>query len=273
VGSSLKTCTTPRSRELVDLGLIYECDVIKEVATPARSTIKMTLTAPGCGMGEILVQDVREKVQIVPTGGAGQRRAGVRSPMESAHDVRGGSSADGNNVTTAVTRRVTLLRAWRGAGARQLSGDFERCVTRHGANAGACDRRTNPAGETSSFRSHLVSPAERAWSTAEIVAARASSMRSSFNARRRALPRRIPEDLEVLAGAIHRSVNILMLGAQSGLEPAREPLDRSRTPTRAGAPRPAYRVVVPHGSGSTLQPRNGGRLRPDDPESSIDFDL
>jgi metal-sulfur cluster biosynthetic enzyme len=27
----------------------------------------MTLTAPGCGMGEILVQDVREKVQIVPT--------------------------------------------------------------------------------------------------------------------------------------------------------------------------------------------------------------
>jgi metal-sulfur cluster biosynthetic enzyme len=29
--------------------------------------IKMTLTAPGCGMGEILVQDVRDKVQIVPT--------------------------------------------------------------------------------------------------------------------------------------------------------------------------------------------------------------
>ena len=27
----------------------------------------MTLTAPGCGMGEILVQDVRSKVQIVPT--------------------------------------------------------------------------------------------------------------------------------------------------------------------------------------------------------------
>ena len=29
--------------------------------------IKMTLTAPGCGMGEVLVQDVRDKVQIVPT--------------------------------------------------------------------------------------------------------------------------------------------------------------------------------------------------------------
>ena len=27
----------------------------------------MTLTAPGCGMGEILVQDVRDKVAIIPT--------------------------------------------------------------------------------------------------------------------------------------------------------------------------------------------------------------
>jgi metal-sulfur cluster biosynthetic enzyme len=27
----------------------------------------MTLTAPGCGMGEVLVQDVRDKVEIVPT--------------------------------------------------------------------------------------------------------------------------------------------------------------------------------------------------------------
>ena len=27
----------------------------------------MTLTAPGCGMGEILVQDVREKVEVIPT--------------------------------------------------------------------------------------------------------------------------------------------------------------------------------------------------------------
>jgi metal-sulfur cluster biosynthetic enzyme len=27
----------------------------------------MTLTAPGCGMGEVLVQDVREKVELIPT--------------------------------------------------------------------------------------------------------------------------------------------------------------------------------------------------------------
>jgi len=29
--------------------------------------IKMTLTAPGCGMGEVLVQDVKDKVEMVPT--------------------------------------------------------------------------------------------------------------------------------------------------------------------------------------------------------------
>jgi metal-sulfur cluster biosynthetic enzyme len=27
----------------------------------------MTLTAPGCGMGDILVQDVKEKVELIPT--------------------------------------------------------------------------------------------------------------------------------------------------------------------------------------------------------------
>jgi metal-sulfur cluster biosynthetic enzyme len=29
--------------------------------------VKMTLTAPGCGMGDVLVQDVRDKVEIIPT--------------------------------------------------------------------------------------------------------------------------------------------------------------------------------------------------------------
>jgi metal-sulfur cluster biosynthetic enzyme len=29
--------------------------------------VKMTLTAPGCGMGEVLVQDVKEKLEVIPT--------------------------------------------------------------------------------------------------------------------------------------------------------------------------------------------------------------
>jgi metal-sulfur cluster biosynthetic enzyme len=29
--------------------------------------VTMTLTAPGCGMGDVLVADVREKVELIPT--------------------------------------------------------------------------------------------------------------------------------------------------------------------------------------------------------------
>jgi len=63
----MKSCYDPEIPvNIVDLGLVYECDV-----TPGDKgrvvSVKMTLTAPGCGMGEVLVQDVREKVEAIPT--------------------------------------------------------------------------------------------------------------------------------------------------------------------------------------------------------------
>ena len=68
IWSQLKTCFDPEIPvNIVDLGLIYECDVVKNADETRSVDIKMTLTAPGCGMGEVLVQDVREKVEIVPT--------------------------------------------------------------------------------------------------------------------------------------------------------------------------------------------------------------
>jgi probable FeS assembly SUF system protein SufT len=68
VWKQLKTCFDPEIPvNIVDLGLIYECDVIKNDDATRTVDIKMTLTAPGCGMGEVLVQDVRDKVEIVPT--------------------------------------------------------------------------------------------------------------------------------------------------------------------------------------------------------------
>jgi probable FeS assembly SUF system protein SufT len=68
VWQQLKTCYDPEIPvNIVDLGLVYECDVSKNEDSTRNVDIKMTLTAPGCGMGEILVQDVRDKVQIVPT--------------------------------------------------------------------------------------------------------------------------------------------------------------------------------------------------------------
>jgi probable FeS assembly SUF system protein SufT len=68
IWNQLKTCFDPEIPvNIVDLGLIYECDVVKNADETRSVDIKMTLTAPGCGMGEVLVQDVREKVEIVPT--------------------------------------------------------------------------------------------------------------------------------------------------------------------------------------------------------------
>ena len=52
---------------IVDLGLIYRCE-IKPLGSGQRSVeVDMTLTAPGCGMGEILVQDAQEKIGVIPT--------------------------------------------------------------------------------------------------------------------------------------------------------------------------------------------------------------
>jgi probable FeS assembly SUF system protein SufT len=68
IWAQLKTCYDPEIPvNIVDLGLIYECDVSRNEDATRNVDIKMTLTAPGCGMGEVLVQDVRDKVQLVPT--------------------------------------------------------------------------------------------------------------------------------------------------------------------------------------------------------------
>ena len=52
---------------IVDLGLIYRCDVTSLPDAQRRVDVDMTLTAPGCGMGEILVQDAQEKIAVIPT--------------------------------------------------------------------------------------------------------------------------------------------------------------------------------------------------------------
>lgn len=68
VWDQLRTCYDPEIPiNIVELGLIYDCQ-INPLGDGAgnRVDIVMTLTAPGCGMGEILVQDVRAKLEEVP---------------------------------------------------------------------------------------------------------------------------------------------------------------------------------------------------------------
>jgi probable FeS assembly SUF system protein SufT len=50
---------------IVELGLVYECDVT-EAEGKFNVSIKMTLTAPGCGMGDVLVSDARTKIKLIP---------------------------------------------------------------------------------------------------------------------------------------------------------------------------------------------------------------
>jgi probable FeS assembly SUF system protein SufT len=68
VWQQLRTCYDPEIPiNIVELGLVYECKVEPAESGQRVAKVKMTLTAPGCGMGEILTQDVREKIEQIPT--------------------------------------------------------------------------------------------------------------------------------------------------------------------------------------------------------------
>jgi metal-sulfur cluster biosynthetic enzyme len=51
---------------IVDLGLVYDCQVLKSPESGTRVEVKMTLTAPGCGMGPAIAQDARSKILTIP---------------------------------------------------------------------------------------------------------------------------------------------------------------------------------------------------------------
>jgi probable FeS assembly SUF system protein SufT len=68
VWSQLRTCFDPEIPfNIVDLGLVYEANLRHREDGQREVDVKMTLTAPGCGMGEILVDDVRSKLEMIPT--------------------------------------------------------------------------------------------------------------------------------------------------------------------------------------------------------------
>ena len=62
----LKTVFDPEIPvNVVDLGLIYVCDAQPLADGGHRIEIKMSMTAPGCGMGDVLKDDARSRVQMV----------------------------------------------------------------------------------------------------------------------------------------------------------------------------------------------------------------
>ena len=64
VWDQMRTCYDPEIPiNIVDLGLVYQCDLQHNDDGTNTVDIRMTLTAPGCGMDDILVQDVKKKVE------------------------------------------------------------------------------------------------------------------------------------------------------------------------------------------------------------------
>lgn len=68
VWGALKTCFDPEIPvNIVDLGLIYDLAIEKTPAGAHAIEVKMTLTAPGCGMGPVIAEDARQKIAALPS--------------------------------------------------------------------------------------------------------------------------------------------------------------------------------------------------------------
>jgi len=70
VWDQLKTVYDPEIPvNIVDLGLVYSC-LITETNGEHMIDITMSMTAPGCGMGDVLRADIEQKLAGLPTVGA-----------------------------------------------------------------------------------------------------------------------------------------------------------------------------------------------------------
>ena len=68
IWEQIRTCYDPEIPvNIVELGLIYNVELDTDESGERRVSVVMTLTAPGCGMGDILVEDVRSKISLIPT--------------------------------------------------------------------------------------------------------------------------------------------------------------------------------------------------------------
>ncbi len=68
VWAQLRECFDPEIPvNIVDLGLIYSVDFADDESGKGRRvSVKMTLTAPGCGMGPTIARDAEQRILTVP---------------------------------------------------------------------------------------------------------------------------------------------------------------------------------------------------------------
>jgi probable FeS assembly SUF system protein SufT len=71
IWDQMRTCYDPEIPvNIVDLGLVYDTALTPQAEGGTTVEVKMTLTAPGCGMGATIAADVENKIRAVP--GVGQ---------------------------------------------------------------------------------------------------------------------------------------------------------------------------------------------------------
>jgi probable FeS assembly SUF system protein SufT len=67
VWDQLRTCFDPEIPvNIVDLGLVYHCQATPVPEGGNKVEVRFTLTAPGCGMGDILKADMERKIRQLP---------------------------------------------------------------------------------------------------------------------------------------------------------------------------------------------------------------
>lgn len=52
--------------DIVNLGLVYDCEIEEDTEEGTVVSVKMTLTAPGCGMGPVIAADAQAKIMSLP---------------------------------------------------------------------------------------------------------------------------------------------------------------------------------------------------------------
>src|SRR4030095_13167696 len=63
VGDQLRQCYDPEIPvNIVDVGLVYDCSLVQKEGGGTKVEVKMTLTAPGCGMGPAIAHDAQSKI-------------------------------------------------------------------------------------------------------------------------------------------------------------------------------------------------------------------
>ena len=67
VYEALQECYDPEIPvNIVDLGLVYSCEILPFDEHAHKVAIKMAMTAPGCGMADVLKADVQNKIARLP---------------------------------------------------------------------------------------------------------------------------------------------------------------------------------------------------------------